>query len=103
MPKAKISQKQAREDAKKRHEAWLKSMGVRGKPSESPYELPDYRTNSNSPLSNSICSNGSKKEAKSYTGTRIKGIATMHKSNAVPITSEEQAKDISAMRYGSHK
>lgn len=35
---------------------------------------------------------------KVYTGTLIKGIATMHKSNAVPVINEEQAKEISSMR-----
>lgn len=35
---------------------------------------------------------------KEYTGTMVKGIGTMHKSNAVPIFSDEEAKDISKMR-----
>ena len=35
---------------------------------------------------------------KFYTGTLIKGIGTMHKSNAVPIFSDQEAKDISSMR-----
>ena len=35
---------------------------------------------------------------KVYTGTKVKGIATMHKSNAVPVFSNEQAVDISRMR-----
>jgi len=35
---------------------------------------------------------------KVYTGTMIKGIGTMHKSNAVPIFSNEEAVDISKMR-----
>ena len=35
---------------------------------------------------------------KVYTGTAIKGIGTMHKSNAVPIFSDEEAIDISKMR-----
>lgn len=39
-----------------------------------------------------------KPEPKVYTGTLIKGIATMHKSNAVPIISDEHAKDIARMR-----
>ena len=38
------------------------------------------------------------KPAKQYTGTKVKGIATMHKSNAVPIFSDEEAVDISRMR-----
>jgi hypothetical protein len=33
-----------------------------------------------------------------YTGTKIKGIGTMHKSNAVPVFSNEEAADISKMR-----
>jgi hypothetical protein len=33
-----------------------------------------------------------------YTGNNIKGIATMHKSNAVPVFSNEEAVDISKMR-----
>ena len=36
--------------------------------------------------------------AKVYTGTKIKGIGTMHKSNAVPIFSNEEAIEISRMR-----
>ena len=36
--------------------------------------------------------------AKVYTGTKVKGIATMHKSNAVPVFSNEEAIDISKMR-----
>lgn len=35
---------------------------------------------------------------KVYTGTMIKGIGTMHKSNAIPIFSNEQAQDIARMR-----
>ena len=36
--------------------------------------------------------------AKVYTGTKVKGIATMHKSNAVPVFSSEEAIAISNMR-----
>ena len=41
-----------------------------------------------------------KREPLKYTGTLVKGIATMHKSNAVPVIDEEQMKDISRMRRG---
>ena len=37
---------------------------------------------------------------KVYTGTKVKGIATMHKSNAVPVFSDEEAVEISKMRRG---
>jgi hypothetical protein len=42
--------------------------------------------------------NATLKPAKQYTGTKVKGIATMHKSNAVPVFSDEEAIDISKMR-----
>ena len=38
------------------------------------------------------------KDIPQYTGTKIKGIGTMHKSNAVPIFSDEEAVDIATMR-----
>ena len=37
-------------------------------------------------------------ESPQYTGTLVKGIGTMHKSNAVPIIDEEQMKDLASMR-----
>ena len=37
-------------------------------------------------------------EVQKYTGTLIKGIATMHKSNAVPVINQEEATDIANMR-----
>ena len=35
-----------------------------------------------------------------YTGDKIKGIGTMHKSNAVPVFSDQEAHDIATMRRG---
>jgi len=46
-------------------------------------------------------SQGTKKEPMMYTGDLIQGIATMHKSNAVPVMKgTDQAKDIARMRRG---
>jgi hypothetical protein len=42
--------------------------------------------------------NATLKAPKVYTGTMVKGIATMHKSNAVPVFSDQEAVDISKMR-----
>jgi hypothetical protein len=39
-----------------------------------------------------------RKEAQRYTGTLVKGISTMHKSNSTPVIDQEQATDISRMR-----
>lgn len=47
------------------------------------------------PIDNGSCR---KVEPQKYTGTLIKGIATMHKSNAVPVIDDQHAKDIARMR-----
>ena len=39
-----------------------------------------------------------KPQQKVYTGTLIKGVSQMHKSNAVPVIDEEHIKDIARMR-----
>ena len=46
-------------------------------------------------FSGGVCA---RKTDRVYTGDLIKGIATMHKSNAVPIIDEQQATDIARMR-----
>lgn len=38
------------------------------------------------------------KDVRTYTGTAMKGIGTLHKSNAVPVFSEEEAIDMASMR-----
>lgn len=40
------------------------------------------------------------KPEQKYTGTLIKGVATMHKSNAVPVINEEQMHEVARMRRG---
>jgi hypothetical protein len=45
-----------------------------------------------------IAGDCSKKESPKYTGTLVKGIATMHKSNAVPVINQKEAEDIARMR-----
>lgn len=59
-------------------------------------ETPDYPSVSAAPSADSC----SKPTRTKYTGTLVKGIATMHKSNAVPIINDQEAKDISNMRRG---
>lgn len=64
--------------------------------------IPDYTENKpNVELSNKIASHGPAKESHTYSGERqLLGIATMHKSNMVPIFADkkEDAKDIASMR-----
>lgn len=110
MPKAKMSKVERLARAKKEHELWLLSMGytggksLRGKNGRrvGVYSIPNLRENLRDlpPTSDKICSNGNKKEALKYTGTLIKGVATMHKSNAIPIISKEEAIEVSQMRRG---
>ena len=86
-------------EARARHEAWLLTQGI-GKKSrkESVNEIPDYSTGNSVKLSNSIPGNGSSKKTNKYSGDYVKGIAVTHKSNLMPITSREQAIEVSNMR-----
>jgi hypothetical protein len=60
---------------------------------------PVGRTNTkNIPSRNTGDGIGSSKVIPHYTGTKMIGIGTMHKSNAVPIFSDDEAKSISSMR-----
>jgi len=91
------------------HEAWLKSMGV-GKtklPTNAKGErvglnsIPDYKTRDTAKLSNKVAGHGPAKEGNTYSGERVLlGVATMHKSNMVPIFADKKddAKDIASMR-----
>jgi hypothetical protein len=49
------------------------------------------------PFTAGVCA---KKPSPVYTGDKVKGIGTMHKSNAVPVFSDQEAIDISNMRRG---
>lgn len=44
------------------------------------------------------CGVATKKDQQVYTGTAMLGVATMHKSNSVPVFSSEDAVDIAKMR-----
>ncbi len=59
-----------------------------------------YRDGPDVPMSNNIPVNmGGKKEPQVYSGERkLLGIATMHKSNMVPVFDDKDAKDIAKMR-----
>lgn len=62
-------------------------------------EIPEGRnTTAHIKSLNSGLGVATKKESPKYTGTLIKGIATMHKSNAVPVLNQQDAEDISKMR-----
>lgn len=77
----------------------LKKVGYKGG-GDFKVKIPCYKINNDIPLSNTICYNDnmSKRKANEYTGDVIIGIATMHKSNAVPVTNTKNAEEIAKMR-----
>lgn len=87
------------------HDKWLKKMGVhptqiKTKPKQlAPREI--YERKPDLPkLSNTVDGYAPKKESQQYTGTYITGIATMHKSNMIPISSKKDAVEVARMRRG---
>jgi hypothetical protein len=60
--------------------------------------IPEHRSTKHIPSLNSGLGVATLAAPKVYTGTKVKGIATMHKSNAVPVFSDEEAVAISSMR-----
>jgi hypothetical protein len=107
--KQKPSKSKRLAQAQAEHEAWLESMGV-GKtklPTNKQgnrvgiNEIPNYKTRETAKLSNRVAGHGAAKEGNTYSGERVLlGVATMHKSNMVPIFADkkEDAKDIAQMR-----
>jgi len=59
---------------------------------------PEGRSTAHIPSRNTGDGIASSKQIPQYTGTKMLGIGTMHKSNAVPIFSDDEAKSISSMR-----
>jgi hypothetical protein len=69
---------------------------VVGKP-PAPFRRTTEHTPSLGVIGSGACT---KAVSRNYTGTAIIGIATLHKSNAVPVFSQEEAIEISRMRRG---
>lgn len=99
--KPKLKSRKEREE----YEAWLKKHQVNkpvtlGKPVSS-YQVkipPGRSTTRHIPSVDSGFAMAAAPARKVYTGNKIIGIGTLHKSNAVPIFSDEEAKDIAKMR-----
>ena len=97
--KQKLSKSKKLAKAKAEHEEYLKKLGVKGSKKEVRSEIPDYSTGPR--VTSDKIGNGHAKERNVYSGERqLIGIATMHKSNMVPIFADkkEDAKDIASMR-----
>ena len=104
--KSKVKKKPGWKQREAEYEAWLKSHGVDSKAKKKSEPVGTYtqtrdvyrretRNIPSLPCSFEPCL---KKDTNVYTGTMMKGIGTMHKSNAVPIFSDEEAQAIATMR-----
>ena len=113
--KSKAKKKPGWRERKAKHDAWLRENGCHPdqikarkkeyKPlqisqAEKDREAKRREFDEKYPSMNTMRGNTAKKEPQQYTGTLIKGIAQMHKSNAVPIINKEQAVEVAKMRRG---
>ena len=108
--KKKPNAKQARANAE--HEKWLRKRGVHPEQLEakkkknanvSILSKPNYSSDSPTIPTSDVIPGGStaQKERQVYSGERrLLGIATMHKSNMVPVFDSKDAKDIANKRRG---
>ena len=99
--------------AKAEHEKWLRKRGVhpdqlkavlphnaKGK-RLGVHAMPDYKSHQGErtiQTSDRVVGNTTKRESNTYTGDFIVGIATMHKSNFVPVTKNQDGADYATMR-----
>ena len=94
--------------AEAEHDKFLRKQGVHPdqladkKKRQDLNSIPDYKANKpDVKLGNNVAGHGPYREANTYSGERqLLGIATMHKSNMVPIFADrkEDAKAIASMR-----
>tara|TARA_B100000085_G_scaffold214482_1_gene198666 strand:- start:6379 stop:6774 length:396 start_codon:yes stop_codon:yes gene_type:complete len=97
-------------EAQKYHDKWLRKMGAhpdqiteskKKNANSSILSVPDYRSSGNSIPTSDVIPGGSTapQERQIYSGERrLLGVATMHKSNMVPVFDRDDAKDIAQMR-----
>lgn len=98
--------KRARELEKSWQELLIRQGAVNQKQKVVKQEVLSYKlsvpagrsTTNNIPSRNTGDGIATTKKIPQYTGTKMLGIGTMHKSNAVPIFSDDEAKAISTMR-----
>ena len=81
-------------EARLKHEKWLKSQGLDNvkPPKDFGYEMPRWEPDPNYPKTSDAppLATSPKKEEMTYSGERkLVGIATMHKSNQVPVFADD--------------
>jgi hypothetical protein len=92
-----LLKRQGMEQEERKRSRGLESTSLSGHYS---LNIPADRSNAHIKSLNSGLGVAVLKPSPVYTGTKVKGIATMHKSNAVPVFSDEEAIEISMMRRG---
>lgn len=77
---------------------------IKVKPAEGPPKLtnPPGRERQVVPSLSTAGGSAEKKPDKVYTGTAMKGVATMHKSNSVPVFDDQHLVDIANMRRNDY-
>ena len=89
--------------AEAEHNKWLRSKGVHpdqleNKTKSSGNEIPTYTNNKTLPTSNYVGRVVDGRSTNQYTGDFITGIATMHKSNMVPVNKNTNCAEYATMR-----
>ena len=99
-------------EAEAKHDKWLRKMNAHPEQiaeskkknvGVSILSVPDYRPSNNTIPTSDVIPGGSTapQERLVYSGERrLLGVATMHKSNMVPVFDTKDAKDIARMRRG---
>ena len=97
-------------EAEAKHDKWLRKMNAhpeqiaeskKKNAGVSILSVPDYRSSGNTIPTSDVIPGGSTapQERQIYSGERrLLGVATMHKSNMVPVFDSKDAKDIARMR-----
>ena len=102
--KRRLNKKPGHAEAQAKHDKWLMKMGVhpsqlKKKDMSSGASIPDYKaTRPSIPTSDRITAIQGKRKANVYSGDYITGLATMHKSNTVPVGRGDDAKAYAQMR-----
>ncbi len=103
--KRKVNRTPGWQKAQEKHEAWLRSRGVhpdqlKNKKKEVVHakSITPPKNNRSIKTSDVICAPCPKKQPNVYSGDYIVGIATMHKSNLVPVGKGQDPEELAKMR-----
>ena len=98
--KRKLAPRAERENYEKWLESHKPTKSIKTTPQKFVYTLsvPAGRDTKHIPSLNTSGGNATKSAPKVYTGDKVLGIATLHKSNAVPVFNSTEAVEISRMR-----